>query len=82
MAVLNITYQGVSVEYSLEVDENLSDADIKRVAVEVIRSGELQGLHIGDLADGTFSNFVVDRFDNRGSRQRFYLRPKVPFGVF
>ena len=81
MAILNITYQGVSVEYSLEVDENLSDADVRRVAVEVIRSGELPGLHIANLGDGTFSNFVVDRFDNPGSGNRLYLRPKVPFGV-
>lgn len=82
MVVLNITYNGLSVDYPLEIDYRLSDADVKRIAVEVIRSGHVKGLQIANLAEGTFSKYVVDRFhgpQNKG--ERIYLRPKVPFGA-
>jgi hypothetical protein len=80
MAVLNITYQGVSADYPREIDHQLSDADIKRIAFEIIRSGEVAGLHMVDLRDGAFTYFVVDRFDTPEGGKRLYLRPKVPFG--
>ena len=37
MAVLNITYQGLSADYPLDVDMNLTDRDVRRIAVEVVR---------------------------------------------
>jgi hypothetical protein len=83
MAVLNITYNGMSADYPLDVDYQLSDADIRRIAVEVVRSGGVRGLQVRNLKDNAFDNFVVDRFggsDKRGNH-RIYLRPKVPFGV-
>jgi hypothetical protein len=84
MAVLNITYNGMSADYPLDVDYHLSDADIRRIAVEVVRSGGVRGLQVRNLRDNAFDNFVVDRFGahGKGANQRIYLRPKVPFGAF
>jgi len=81
MAVLNITYQGHSADYDLEIDYAASDADIRRIAVEVIRSGGARGLHVAQLADDTFASYVVDRLRSPQGEQRIYLRPKVPFGA-
>jgi hypothetical protein len=77
MAVLNITYNGLSADYPLDVAVALSDADVRRIALEVVRAGGVRGLEVPNLPDNAFDNFVVDRFD-RGDR--IYLRPKVPFG--
>jgi hypothetical protein len=80
MAILNITYNGMSVDYPLDVDYQLSDADIRRIAVEVVRSGSAKGLQIANLPDHAFVHYVVDRFDTPEGSKRIYLRPKVPFG--
>ena len=79
-AVLNITLNGVSADYPLEYDGEPRDADVKRIAVEVVRSGNLPGLHVGGLPESTFDAYVVDRFDTPEGGRRLFLRPKVPFG--
>lgn len=96
MAILNITYNGLSVDYKTTVSDRMSDRDIRRVAIELIRSGDLPGLHIAHLPDDAFDSYVVDRLRSarghgRGGRggghlggragDRIYLRPKVPFGA-
>jgi hypothetical protein len=78
MATLNITYNGLSADYALELDNHVSDADIRRIAVEVVRSGNVAGLMLPHLNDSAFDGFVVDRLQGG---QRIYLRPKVPFGA-
>ena len=80
MATLNITYDGLSADYEMAIDYAISDADIRRIAVEVIRSGGVRGLHIANLRDDAFSHYVVDRMQSPQGEQRIYLRPKVPFG--
>lgn len=80
MAVLNITYNGRSADVPHTVDDRISDADVIRVAVEVIRGGELGGLKDVRVAERTFRNFVVDRLRDPVGVLRIYLRPKVPFG--
>jgi hypothetical protein len=80
MTILNITYQGRSADYHLDLDHATSDADIRRIAVEVVRSGGVRGLHLPNLAMSTFNTFVVDRLRAPNGEQRIYLRPKVPFG--
>ncbi|MBL4683316.1 MAG: hypothetical protein JKY37_01910 [Nannocystaceae bacterium] len=82
MAILNITYNGLSVDYKTTVNDRMGDRDIRRTAVELIRSGELPGLHIAHLPDDAFDLYVVDRLRSaRGpGGARIYLRPKVPFG--
>ncbi len=81
MAVLNITYNGLSADYPLDVDTNLTDRDVRRIAVEVVRSGGLRGLSISNLPERAFDDYVVDRFDTPQGGRRIYLRPKVPFGA-
>ena len=81
VAILNITFNGLSADYPLEVDYALSDADVRRIAVEVVRSGGASGLQVPSLADRAFDNYVVDRFRTPQGGERIYLRPKVPFGA-
>ena len=81
MAILNITYQGQSADYNIDIDHQVSDADIRRIAIELVRSGDGRGLHIADLRDDAFNGFVVDRLRSPEGEERIYLRPKVPFGA-
>ncbi len=81
MAILNITYNGLSADYPLDVDYALTDADVRRIAVEVVRSGGVTGLRAADLGERAFENYVVDRFHTPQGGERIYLRPKVPFGA-
>ena len=76
MAILNITYNGLSADYPVDLDRELNDVDVRRIAVEVVRSGGVPGLLISNLPDDAFVHYVVDRFNDR-----IYLRPKVPFGA-
>ncbi len=80
MATLNITYQGHSADYELAIDFATTDADIRRIAVEVVRSGGARGLHLPHLPATAFAAFVVDRLTGPNGEPRIYLRPKVPFG--
>lgn len=80
MTTLNITYQGQNADYDLSIDTTVSDADIRRIAAEVVRSGGVRGLHVPDLQNEAFDGFVVDRVRAPGGEERIYLRPKVPFG--
>ena len=50
--ILNITWSGISVDAELGFDGEATDRDIKRVAVEMIRSGDVPGLHVRTLPDG------------------------------
>ena len=78
MAILNITWNGVSAEASVNLDYAVSDSDVKRIAVELIRSGDVSGLQVATLPMDAFEHYVVDRFDGGN---RLFLRPKVPFGA-
>lgn len=79
--ILNITYQGQSADYELVLDARASDADVRRIAYEVVRSGSVRGLHVPSLRDDAFDSFVVDRLVGPSGEPRIYLRPKVPFGA-
>lgn len=81
MTILNITYQGQSADYDLALDQTASDADIRRIAVELVRSGGVRGLHVPDLAEHAFRDFVVDRLAGANGEPKIFLRPKVPFGA-
>ncbi len=81
MAILNITHQGQSADYELAIDQGTTDNDIRRIAVEVVRSGGARGLHVPHLPTDAFASFVVDRLTGPRGEPRIYLRPKVPFGA-
>ena len=80
MAVLNITYSGLSSDFPLDSGVNLTDGDVRRIAVEVVRAGGVRGMTFPQLAVSAFDNYVVDRFTGPDGEHRIYLRPKVPFG--
>lgn len=80
MAILNITYNGRSATLPAELDGRLSDDEIRRIAVEVVRTGGLLGLVDRGLRSSAFNHFVVDRIHDDAGTLRLYLRPKVPFG--
>jgi hypothetical protein len=79
MAILNITYRGRSADAPYAVDDRAADIDVRRFAVELIRSGEL-GIVDRNLAGDAFRHFVVDRYTGPDGVLHIYLRPKVPFG--
>jgi hypothetical protein len=81
MAILNITYNGMSADYPLALDYHVSDKEIRRIAVEVVRSGGVPGLRVAHLSDRAFDHYMIDRFTTPQGGQRIYLRPKVPFGA-
>ncbi len=81
MAILNITYNGLSADYPVQLDYATSDRDVRRIAVEVVRSGGVPGLQIANLSERAFDHYVVDRFKTPQGGERIYLRPKVPFGA-
>jgi hypothetical protein len=80
MAILNITYRGRSADVAEPIAEGIGDADIRRIAVELVRTGGLDGLYLPDLPRDAFRYFVVDRLVDPHGVRRVYLRPKVPFG--
>jgi hypothetical protein len=79
--VLNITWNGISADTDVNVDLGVSDRDVKRIAVELLRSGGVPGMVLRDLPGNAFDDFVVDRFDTPEGGRRIFLRPKVPFGA-
>lgn len=82
MATLNITYNGLSADCPFELERHVTDADIRRIALEVVRTGGVPGLQIANLPQEAFEHYVVDRFGGPQGDLRIYLRPKVPFGAF
>jgi hypothetical protein len=81
MAILNVTYGGRSADVPWDVDDKLSDAEVKRVAAEAMRERVMRRALQADSAQpGLFTNFVVDRIHGPDGVLRLYLRPKVPFG--
>jgi hypothetical protein len=81
MAILNITYGGRSADMPGALDDRTDDADVKRIAAEVLRSGGVPGLRVHNLPSSAFHHFVVDRITDHNGVLRLYLRPKVPFGA-
>ena len=75
--LMNITWQGQSGNYWVNLDQGVDDATIKRVAEEAVRSGEVSGIG-SHIPRNAFANFVIDRFHD--GQTRFVIRPKVPFG--
>src|SRR5215467_14642970 len=75
--LINITYQGQSGNYVVNIDPGVDDATIKNVCEEAVRAGEVPGISPA-IPKRAFANFVIDRF--QGPQPRFVVRPKVPFG--
>jgi hypothetical protein len=83
MAILNVTYGGRSADVPWDVDDRLSDEQVKGAAAEALREPPMRrALHLrpGGPEPGAFTHFVVDRINGPDGVLRLYLRPKVPFG--
>jgi len=70
----------MSADTDVNMGHDVSDRDVKRIAVELVRSGGVNGMHLQTLPAEAFEHFVVDRFDTPEGGRRVFLRPKVPFG--
>ena len=78
-ATLNVTWNGNNGDLPDMVSYDSSDADLKQVASEAIRTGYIPGVDTDPRVD--LGDFVVDRFPARGDQpNRIFIRPKVPFG--
>ena len=75
--LINITWQGQSGNYHVNIDPGADDYTIKNVVEEAVRNGEVPGIS-PNIPKRAFANFVIDRF--HGGQTRFVVRPKVPFG--
>lgn len=77
---LNITYAGKSQFYPVQLESDVTDADVKKVAEEIMatQAGVL-------FPENGFDDFVVDRFGAVTGvplgMAVLYVRPKVPFGA-
>ncbi len=79
-ARLNITINGQNGDYPDPVNFDATDADIKQVATEAIRTGYIPGIDADERVD--LRDFVVDRFNATAELPpRLMVRPKTPFGM-
>jgi len=80
MAKLNITINGQQGDLPDPMPYDATDADIKTIATESVRAGNVPGIDADSFAE--FVDFVVDRFPARDdvAYNRLSLRPKTPFG--
>jgi hypothetical protein len=80
LARLNITYNGQQGDLPDPVSWDSADGDLKQIATESVRAGDVPGIDADPNAD--FTDFVVDRFPARDDVpfNRLALRPKTPFG--
>ena len=78
-ATLNVTWSGNNGDLPDPVSYDSSDADLKQVATEAIRTGYIPGIHTDPNVN--LRDFVVDRFPAKDDQpNRIFIRPKVPFG--
>jgi len=81
MAKLNITWGGSNGDLPDMVGFDLTDNEVRQIAIESVRDGYVPGI---PAAVADFSDFVVERFravPDHGLPNRILLRPKTPFGT-
>ena len=79
-ARVNVTFGGANGDLPDPVSFDSTDANVKAMVGEALRTGGIPGLQADPDAD--LSDYVVDRF--RANEARPYnlvqMRPKTPFG--
>jgi len=80
MASLNITWAGSNGDLREPVPYDMSDAEVKQIAAEAVRSGSVLGIPADAAVD--FTDFTVNRFNSTPDVQanRLFLHPKTPVG--
>ena len=80
LARMNVTWSGANGDLRDQVPYDASDRELKNMAAEAIRFGDIPGIPAYRAVD--LRDFVVDRF--AATRQvpynRIFIRPKTPFG--
>jgi hypothetical protein len=81
LAKLNITFEGEQGDLPDMVSYDSTDGDIKQIATEAVRGGDVPGIDAAPNA--SFEDFVVDRFPAKDDVpfNRLSLRPKTEFGA-
>lgn len=79
-ARLNVTWSGNNGDLPDTLANDLSDADVLRIAQEAIRGGGIPGIPMD--ANANLQDFVVERFQANEAFPwpRCVVRPKTPFG--
>ncbi|MEM6930885.1 MAG: hypothetical protein AAF602_28380 [Myxococcota bacterium] len=79
-ARLNLTWNGQNGDLPDPVPYDASDAQLRAMALEALRNGDIPGIHIDRGA--RLDDFVVDRFGPTATMpwHRIFVRPKTPFG--
>jgi hypothetical protein len=80
-ARVNVTYRGGNGDLPDPVSVDASDAEVRAMITEAVRSGGIPGIAADARAD--FRDFVLDRFAPTDARPYplIQLRPKTPFGA-
>ncbi len=80
-ARVNVTYAGANGDLPDPMSYDASDADIKAMLTEALRTGGIPG--ITAQAAANLTDFVVDRFAATAEVpfNRLMVRPKTPFGA-
>jgi hypothetical protein len=79
-----VTYKGRNGEYPDEVEFDATDAEVRDMVAEALRTGYIPG--IGEYPGATLADFKVDRFPaddavNPPLPDRMFLRPKTAVGA-
>lgn len=79
-ARLNITWAGDNGDLPDPVGWDLSDEEVRQIALEAVQTGGVPGIAADAGVD--MSDFVVDRFgaSDEVPYNRLFVRPKTPFG--
>lgn len=79
-ARVNITYAGQNGDLPDPINFDSSDADVRSMLTEAIRSGGVPGIPADPRV--SLSDYIVDRFEPTESRpfRMISLRPKTAFG--
>ncbi len=80
MAVLHILRGHQSLEYPLDLPFELTDAEVRHIALDALRSRGEPELGAAPLSAQSLDALVVDRFTDPGGQRRIWLRPVGPFG--
>lgn len=78
---LNITYNGVSADVEVPLDNAATDANIKTIAAEILRSGDIENMRHPNVTSADFEHFTVHRSRTPQDQERVLLCPKAAYGT-
>lgn len=79
MTILSITYGQQSANYRFGCDRPLGDGSLRKLAVVLLRGGQLLDRPFSGLSDNAFDGHVIERPTVVGE-ERIFIRPPEPGG--